>query len=252
MTTLLLVAVVAGSSILYQKLGMEHVGSGNLLTDSDAISRQLGASDQANSENTPISPSPQNQDSASENDEVDVSPIEENEEPSPAPEENDNREKEQPVNQEEDSPEAPPKNLAPDFTVLDENGNEVKLSDFRGKPVVLNFWTTWCYYCRYEMPDFNEAYKKYPEIQFLMVNVTDGVSETVEKAKKFKKDNGYDFEIFFDVKAEGEAAYNVNSYPATYFINAEGQVVATVRGMLNASILKQGIANILPSKKEDF
>ena len=65
---------------------------------------------------------------------------------------------------------------APDFTVTDENGKEVKLSDFKGKPAVLNFWATWCYYCKEEMPDFNTAYKKYPEVQFLMVNATDGVS----------------------------------------------------------------------------
>ena len=46
---------------------------------------------------------------------------------------------------------------APDFTVTDVDGNNVKLSDFKGKPVVLNFWATWCYYCKLEMPDFNEA-----------------------------------------------------------------------------------------------
>ena len=55
---------------------------------------------------------------------------------------------------------------APDFTVLDYDGNEVKLSDYKGKPVVLNFWATWCFYCKEEMPDFNLAYEKYPDVEF--------------------------------------------------------------------------------------
>ncbi len=85
--------------------------------------------------------------------------------------------------------------LAPDFTVYDVNGNEVSLSDYKGKPVVLNFWATWCYYCKEEMPDFNKAYKEYPDVQFLMVNATDGVQETKEKAMQYVKDEGFDFPV---------------------------------------------------------
>ena len=56
---------------------------------------------------------------------------------------------------------------APDFTVLDYNGNQVKLSDFKGKPVVINFWATWCFYCKEEMPDFDTAHEKYPDMVIL-------------------------------------------------------------------------------------
>ena len=56
---------------------------------------------------------------------------------------------------------------APDFTVLDYEGNAVKLSDYKGKPVVLNFWATWCYYCKQEMPDFDKAAEKYSDVQLL-------------------------------------------------------------------------------------
>ena len=62
--------------------------------------------------------------------------------------------------------------LAPDFTVEDTDGNKYKLSDFRGKPVIVNFWASWCGPCKMEMPDFEELYKQYgEEINFLMVNM---------------------------------------------------------------------------------
>ena len=75
---------------------------------------------------------------------------------------------------------------APDFTVFDLDGNEVHLQDFFGKPIVLNFWASWCGPCKMEMPDFNEKYQELgEEIQFLMINMTDGDRETVETAAAF-------------------------------------------------------------------
>ena len=67
---------------------------------------------------------------------------------------------------------------APDFTVFDADGNAVKLSDYRGKPVILNFWSTTCPPCRQEMPDLDSAFDKYgKEIQFLIVNLPNGSDE---------------------------------------------------------------------------
>ncbi len=133
---------------------------------------------------------------------------------------------------------------APDFTVLDNEGNHVKLSDYKGKPVVLNFWATWCYYCKEEMPDFNTAYEKYPDVQFLMVNATDGVQETVESAKKYVEDEGFGFPVFFDTEGEAVSAYYVTGFPCTYFINAEGELVTYANGMLDMDSLEKGISYI--------
>lgn len=70
---------------------------------------------------------------------------------------------------------------APDFIMTDADGNEVSLSDFIGKPIVLNFWATWCSPCKSELPTFDAAYATYGEdVQFIMLNLTDGYRETVE------------------------------------------------------------------------
>ncbi len=130
---------------------------------------------------------------------------------------------------------------APDFTVLDRNGNEVTLSDYKGKPVVLNFWATWCYYCKEEMPDFNEAYKNHPDVQFLMINATDGIQETQDKANTYVKEQGFEFEIFYDTKLEAVNNYNITGFPATYFIDKNGNIVTQRTGMIDKDTLEQGI-----------
>jgi thiol-disulfide isomerase/thioredoxin len=138
---------------------------------------------------------------------------------------------------------------APNFTVLDENGNSVRLSDYRGKPVVLNFWATWCYYCKVEMPDFNQAYQKYPDVQFLMVNATDGVQDTVEGVKAFIEDNGYEFDVFFDTEYNAVYAYHITGFPATFFINENGYLITRASGRLNAESLERGIEMIAQTVK---
>ena len=129
-----------------------------------------------------------------------------------------------------------------DFTVYDENNNAYKLSDFEGKPVVLNFWASWCGPCKSEMPEFETAYQTYGEnIQFLMVNMTDGYQETVSSAKDFIQKTGYTFPVFYDSDFEAAKAYSVYSLPTTYFIDSEGYIIAWGKGALNAEYLQVGI-----------
>lgn len=141
------------------------------------------------------------------------------------------------TNSEEDAD----KYKAPDFVALDWEGNEVKLSDYFGKPIVLNFWASWCYYCKVEMPDFNVAYKSYPEVQFLMLNVADGDRETVEAAKKYIEEKGFEFPVIFDTTMEASYKYGASGLPVTFFINAEGELEAYQSGTLTPELLEKGI-----------
>ena len=136
--------------------------------------------------------------------------------------------------------------LAPDFTVYDKDSNAYSLSDFRGKPVILNFWASWCGPCKAEMPDFEESYHQYGDrIHFVMVNLTDGRTETVESASKFIAQQGYTFPVYFDVTGAAADKYGISAIPCTYFIDARGHAVSMGEGMLDAESLQQGIDMIL-------
>lgn len=141
----------------------------------------------------------------------------------------------------------PGKVPAPDFTVYNLEGNEVHLSDFLGKPIVLNFWASWCGPCQMEMPDFQEAYLELGDsIAFLMVNMTDGFRETVIVASEFIAEKGYTFPVFYDKASDAAAAYGVYSLPTTYFIDADGYAIAQATGAINRSTLQRGIDLIMP------
>jgi len=139
-----------------------------------------------------------------------------------------------------------PLKAAPDFTVIDEAGNPVKLSDFSGKPIVLNFWASWCPPCKSEMPHFNKLYgEKKDEVVFLMVDYVDGERETTETGLQYVREQGFDFPIYFDTKQEAANAYEVTSIPATFFINADGKIVTSFQGAIDETSLNEDIQLIM-------
>ena len=140
---------------------------------------------------------------------------------------------------------APP--VAPDFTVYDREGNAVKLSDYAGKPIVLNFWASWCGPCQIEMPDFQEKFEALGEdIQFLMVNMTDGSRETVDIASAFIEEKGFTFPVLYDTDLDAANTYGAYSLPTTYFIDSQGSAIARATGAIDGDTLQRGIDMITP------
>lgn len=122
-----------------------------------------------------------------------------------------------------------------DITVYDKNGNVVMLSDFIGKPVILNFWATWCGYCIQEMPDFEAAYKEYSdEIEFLIINTDDGIS----KGEEFIAENGYTFPTYYDLEYNAAITYGISGIPRTVAIDKNGNIQYDRAGKLSAEALQ--------------
>ncbi|MBN7773266.1 TlpA family protein disulfide reductase [Clostridium aminobutyricum] len=134
---------------------------------------------------------------------------------------------------------------AADFTVLDADGNEVKLSDSFGKPIVLNFWASWCTPCQREMPHFEKVYPEVKEdVVFLIVDLADGIRESTETGSRFIEENDYSFPVFFDTKQEAAKAYKITAIPTTFFIDKDGNIVSDYQGALNEKKLLERIEAI--------
>ena len=142
----------------------------------------------------------------------------------------------------------PERHTAPDFTMLDKDGNEVTLASFFGKPIILNFWASWCGPCKMEMPELQKFYEQYgEEIHFLLVSVDDDV----DAAKAFIADSGYSFPVYFDTTSAGAYTYGASSIPLTYFIDAEGNLTAYYMGAMSEGILQQGVDMIYTAPAEE-
>lgn len=121
------------------------------------------------------------------------------------------------------------KNTAPDFKVLNALGEQVNLSDYFGRPIVINFWATWCYYCKAEMPDFERAAKEHPDVLFMMVNV----GESIDAGVAYVQRAGLELELFFDTDSEAAGIYGVSGFPTTFFIDANGNIASYARGKIS-------------------
>ncbi len=132
---------------------------------------------------------------------------------------------------------------APNFTYALLNGKQVKLSDYLDKrPVVLNFWASWCPPCRQEAPILANTAKKYHgKVQFLGVVVND----TPEKAKSFEKEFHIPYPSGIDKNGAISAVYSVSAIPKTIFISKDGRIIAEWVGAINTKTLTGSIEKLL-------
>ena len=124
--------------------------------------------------------------------------------------------------QEQDYPEAP------DFTLPDLDGNDITLSDFRGKIVFVNFWATWCGPCRMEIPHFIELIDKY-EDDFVVLGIALDPRE-FDKVPGFAKKIGINYPVVYDKKGVSRMYGGIQSIPTTFVVNREGKVVEYIVG----------------------
>jgi peroxiredoxin len=135
-----------------------------------------------------------------------------------------------------------PGQLAPDFVVQFADGQKTMLSDWQGKPVVLNFWATWCAPCREEMPEFVAAYERYQDDELVILGVN--AQETAGQAAEFMRGFAMDFPVALDSRGDVQQLYNVRGLPTTVFIDREGRIVERWAGLLNQRMLEELLAEI--------
>lgn len=131
---------------------------------------------------------------------------------------------------------------APDFTLATLEGQEMSLSDFRGKKVVLNFWASWCGPCRKEMPDMQKFYEAYKDknVEVVAVNLTH-FERKREHVDEFVEEYGLTFPIPLDVEKEQYDAYKVITIPTTYFLDENGVIKERHLGPMTYEFMKNTI-----------
>ncbi|MCP3030103.1 redoxin domain-containing protein [Halobacillus sp. A1] len=132
--------------------------------------------------------------------------------------------------------------LAPDFSLERLNGEETKLSDLRGKKVMLNFWATWCPPCRAEMPDM-EKFHQNEDVEILAVNLTETES-SVGDVEEFADEFGLSFQILKDKNSEVSTIYEVNPVPTSVFIDEEGKIQSVMLGAMNYDMMLQRLEEL--------
>jgi peroxiredoxin len=115
-----------------------------------------------------------------------------------------------------------------DFKLSDLNGNMIRLSDFKGKIVFLNFWTTWCPECRYEMPLMQNLYTHFKDKEFAMVAIN--LNEPAFVVKKYFEDHKLTFTVLLDTINELGAPFGIRGIPTTYIIDRDGGIIGKAVG----------------------
>lgn len=132
---------------------------------------------------------------------------------------------------------------AADFTLKDLEGNEVTLSDLRGKAVFLNFWASWCPPCKAEMPDIEQLYQETKDTDLVILTINSGEGATV--AKRFMVENNYTFMVLDDYKGEVSDLYKVMALPTSLFIDKNGSLIETHTGAMNIDTMREYVELIL-------
>ena len=111
---------------------------------------------------------------------------------------------------------------APDFALKSSNGENLRLSEYRGNVVMINFWATWCGPCRQEMPLLDELYNRYERVGFNLLGVN--IDDDSSRAMRMVEELGVDFPVLFDAQKEVSKLYEVEAMPVTVIVDRQGTV----------------------------
>lgn len=161
-----------------------------------------------------------------------------------------------PTEEPETDPDAIP---APDFTLVDQYGEEHTLSEYRGKTVFLNFWATWCGPCQSEMPEIQSLYESYGSNgeDLIVLGVANpssaenprAVDGSIDEVSGFLSDNGYTFPVVMDTTGDVLSAYGISAFPTTFMIDTEGNVFGYVTGQLTADMMESIVTQTMTGQR---
>ena len=137
--------------------------------------------------------------------------------------------------------------LAPDFELPGLDGQAVSLSGLRGKPVLINFWASWCEPCRFEMPFIQEIYEgwtgKTPSLVILTINL----GESPSRVERFMERYGLSFPVLLDTSQNVALEYNIRGIPTTFFIDKDGIIQdIKIGAFLNRTEIEMRLSKIIP------
>ncbi len=131
---------------------------------------------------------------------------------------------------------------APDFALRDLEGNEVRLSDYRGRTVLLTFWATWCGPCRLEMPTFEGRYQEFKDDGFTVLGLN--YDEPVEDVSVFRDELGLSFPLLLDPGGSVQQLYRIRGYPSSIFVDPQGVVRIVHIGLITEGQLRDYLVEL--------
>ncbi len=133
--------------------------------------------------------------------------------------------------------------LAPDFTLIDLEGNRVTLSDFRGKVVFINFWATWCPPCRAEMPEIEAIHQDYKDKDVVVIGID--LYESENEVRQYVQQGGYSWTFVLDTTGEVTVNYGVTAIPTSFFVDKEGVIRAVKIGAMTKRAMESQLAEAM-------
>lgn len=137
---------------------------------------------------------------------------------------------------------------APDFSLQTAGGETITLSDLQGRPILINFWASWCPPCRAEMPAFERAYQAWQDQGFVILAINATQQDSVDQALAFAQEYGLSFPLLFDTNGRVNRNYQVRSLPTSFFVDPQGVIrEVVVGGPIAEALLHVRVEQLLKS-----